>query len=114
MDTFPVLEVNTPETGKFSITVLDPNQILWFGKYQTGRLTVYWADIVEGVPLVPTMPIIYVVSGQDIPEADLFGYEAFAADVTIGAMIDSLMNTINKFYAESVMAARHEQDYKLQ
>jgi hypothetical protein len=113
MDTFPVETVSSPEVGTFKITVLDDKPVLWNGDYQAGKLCVYWADIVEGTPLQPCIPIMYTLYNQDIPEANFFGYEVYSADSSIGGIIDALLKVINDFYAKTLMEIRDGQQLPL-
>lgn len=111
METIPAVVVDTPEIGMFKIAITDIGKPLWFGNYQTGKLTVYQANIIEGVPKQPCIPLVYVVSNQDIPELNLWGYEVYSTDSSLGGMIESLLKVIQNYYLELAVSVRNEQQH---
>lgn len=101
------IPVNDPEYGSFNIIVPELSKRSWFGKYQTGLLSIYRGGVVDG-PDIKALTIVYVLSEQDLDSLNLIGFTMYTPDVSFPAAVTHVCKTIDAKYAEVLMEIRND------
>ncbi len=89
--------ISRAELGDFNIQVARTAKPLWHGAYQTGKLTMYLADII-GATLKPINPIVFHVSDIYYPDFNLVGWYAADANTSDNDQIMQVLTYVNEAY----------------
>lgn len=100
-----------------TITVIDPrygelvlnpimDQLIWFGKFGTGKLAIYPADL-KGTQLRPCYALIFVMAGQVEAAMDGVGHVICDIEIPVPAAMDMVLESITAKQTE--LAAKQKE-----
>ena len=98
------IPVSDPDLGDFVLTITDGQTPLWYGNYQTGKLSVYKPEI-YGTVTIPCFAMIAVIQ-EDWLEGDIVVYAMFTIQTLADAAVDYMKSKIDMVYGAKVLATR--------